>query len=46
LVSKLKTNGVLAVVFGRTRLRFVTHLDVSDKDCLTALDIISSIKFN
>ncbi|SYZ74016.1 L-allo-threonine aldolase [Candidatus Zixiibacteriota bacterium] len=44
LVTILKDSGVLAVVFGKTRLRFVTHLDVSRDDCLKALDIMSSIK--
>ena len=42
----LREHGILTVPFGRTRLRFVTHLDVSPDDCLKALDIISVIKFN
>jgi threonine aldolase len=46
LVDILKKNGILAVPFGRTRLRFVTHLDVSREDCLQALDIISHINFD
>jgi threonine aldolase len=45
MVEILKARGVLCVTFGRTRLRFVAHLDVSREDCLKALDIISGIKF-
>jgi threonine aldolase len=42
----IKEYGVLAVSFGRTRIRFVTHLDVSKDDCHRALEIISQIKFD
>jgi threonine aldolase len=45
VVQILKRNGVLAVVFGRTCLRLVTHLDVSREDCQKALEIISDIRF-
>jgi len=44
IVSVFRDHGVLSVPFGRTRIRLVTHLDVSEKDCLEALNIISSIK--
>lgn len=42
----LRGHGILAVPFGRTRLRFVTHLDVSRDDCLKALDIISGLELD
>ena len=43
IVEKLKEQGVLAVVFGRTRIRLVAHLDVSRDDCLRAVAIVSRI---
>jgi threonine aldolase len=46
IVAILKDKGILAVVFGKTRLRFVTHLDVSRDECLRALEIISRIRLN
>ncbi len=46
LVMILKSHGVLAVSFGRTRLRFVAHLDISRDDCLKALDILSGLRLN
>jgi len=46
MVTILREKDVLAVVFGKTRLRFVTHLDVSREDCLKALEIISQIRLN
>ncbi|MEW5925327.1 MAG: GntG family PLP-dependent aldolase [Candidatus Zixiibacteriota bacterium] len=45
ILSVMKEQGVLAVPFGRTRLRFVTHLDVNRDDCETAVKVISDIKF-
>jgi len=45
ILDVLKDHGVLAVPFGRTRLRFVTHLDVNRDDCEKAIEIISDIKF-
>lgn len=45
VLSVMKERGVLAVAFGRTRLRFVTHLDVSREDCEKAVEIISDIEF-
>lgn len=44
IVETLKEHGVLAVPFGRTRLRFVTHLDVTRADCQRAVEIISGLK--
>lgn len=41
----LEENGILSVPFGPTKIRFVTHLDVSREDCEKAVDIISGIKF-
>jgi threonine aldolase len=37
LAAELRELGVLAVPFGRTKLRFVTHLDVSAETCLEAV---------
>lgn len=37
MVAKLKEIGVLAVAFGRNKLRFVAHLDVSADDCREAV---------
>jgi threonine aldolase len=45
IIELLKHNGVLAVPFGPTRLRFVVHLDVSHEDCLKAAAIISELEF-
>ncbi len=36
-VSKLAALSVLCVPFGRTRVRFVTHLDVTAEDCRAAI---------
>ena len=35
--SKLAALGVLCIPFGRTRVRFVTHLDVTAEDCRAAI---------
>jgi threonine aldolase len=43
LLDKMKQNGVLAVPFGPTKIRFVTHLDVSREDCGEALKRIESL---
>lgn len=45
LAAELKGLGVLAVPFGRTKLRFVTHLDVSAETCREAVTRINA-KFN
>jgi len=37
LAAKLREIGVLAVPFGRDKLRFVAHLDVSREDCVEAV---------
>lgn len=42
---KLEENGVLSVPFGPTKIRFVTHLDVSREECEKAVDIISGLEF-
>ncbi len=43
LLAKMKQNGVLAVPFGPTKIRFVTHMDVSREDCKEAIRRIESI---
>jgi threonine aldolase len=40
VAARLQDIGVLAIPFGRDKLRFVTHLDVSREDCLEALNRI------
>ncbi len=43
ILDQMKTVGVLAVPFGRTRIRMVTHLDVNRDDCLDALERLKKI---
>lgn len=38
ILAKMKESGVWAVSFGPKKIRFVTHLDVTSKDCLEALE--------
>jgi threonine aldolase len=45
MMHELDKNDVLAVPFGPTQLRFVTHLDVSMEECQKALEIIKGLKF-
>ena len=40
----LKQNGILAVPFGVTKIRFVTHLDVTEDDCQKAVEIIAGLR--
>ncbi len=46
IVRELKKSGLLAVSFGPTQLRFVTHLDVSMEECRKALEIIEELQFS
>ena len=39
--ERLKQFGVLAIPFGKTKLRFVTHLDVNRADCEQALALMA-----
>jgi len=43
VASVLEENGVLTVPFGPTKIRFVTHLDVSREECEKAVEIISGL---
>lgn len=43
ILDQMKTVGVLAVPFGRTRIRMVTHLDVNRDDCQDALERLKKI---
>ncbi len=43
--ERLKQIGVLAIPFGPTKLRFVTHLDVTSDDCEEALERMQA-RFN
>ena len=40
VVNKLKDNGLLVVVFGATKIRAVTHLDVTSREVLRAAEIL------
>ena len=42
-LARLKSSGVLAGSVGGTRVRLVTHYDVSREDCLKAADAIASL---
>jgi len=42
-LARLKTCGILAGSVGGTRIRLVTHYDVSRQDCLRAADAISAL---
>lgn len=43
LAARMKTVGVLAVPFGRKKVRFVTHLDASRADCEDALERLQNL---
>ena len=43
VIPRLASEGVLVVPFSATRLRAVTHLDVSESDVATAADIIADV---
>ncbi len=43
IVADLRTNGLLALAVSKTRIRFVTHLDVSEKDISKAQEIFKRI---
>jgi threonine aldolase len=43
LCERLQARGVLAIAFGPTLVRFVTHYDVSRAECETAVAIVSEI---
>ena len=42
-LARLKTSGVLAGSVGGTRIRLVTHYDVSREDCVQAADAITAL---
>lgn len=42
-VSKLQSNGVLAVPFGKHDVRFVTHLDFTEKDLNQTIEILKKM---
>ncbi len=42
-VAKMSAVGVLCVQFGKTTVRFVTHLNVSEAQCAAALEKVKSI---
>ena len=43
VLEKLKEKGVLAVPFGKTKIRCVTHLDVNRDDIYKALEVFKQI---
>jgi threonine aldolase len=42
-LARLKSSGILAGSVGGTRIRLVTHYDVSREDCMRAADAISAL---
>jgi threonine aldolase len=42
-LARLKSSGVLAGSIGGTRIRLVTHYDVSRADCMRAADAIAAL---
>lgn len=42
-IEKLAAEGVLCIKFGEQRVRFVTHLDVDEKDCQVAAAAVAKI---
>jgi threonine aldolase len=42
-LARLKSSGVLAGSVGGTRIRLVTHYDVSREDCVRAADAIAML---
>jgi len=42
-LARLKERGILAGSIGGTRIRLVTHLDVSREDCVKAGDAIATL---
>jgi len=44
MMAELDKHDVLAIAFGPTQLRFVTHLDVTMEECKKALDIIEGME--
>jgi threonine aldolase len=43
VLEKLKKRGVLAVPFGKTKIRCVTHLDVNRDDIYRALEVFKQV---
>ena len=43
MVERAKARGVLLFAFGLRTLRVVTHLDVSQAQCLQAGDVLASV---
>ena len=41
--SALQQNGVYAIPFSQTKIRFVTHLDLQDSDINLAMDILKNV---
>jgi threonine aldolase len=42
-LARLKSSGILAGSVGGTRIRLVTHYDVSRQDCVKAADAIAAL---
>ena len=43
IVERLKENNILAIPFGSHKIRFVTHLHISNDDIETCLQVITSL---
>jgi len=46
VLTELEKNGILASAFGPQSIRFVTHLDLSEDDVRTTLQILQELSFN
>lgn len=44
ILSRLKEKGILAVSFGTGMIRFVTHLDINDKDIEQCIQVIKELE--
>ena len=43
IAQKLAEQGLLSIAFSKSKIRFVTHLDVSDDDIEYAVDVIKKV---
>ena len=43
VTAELKEHGVLAIAFSQTKIRFVTHLDLTDDDIEKAIEVFKIV---
>jgi threonine aldolase len=46
VAEQLKNENILAIPFSQTRIRFVTHLDIDDRDVDDAIDVLNRLYQN